>query len=77
MLVMPVILPKAKEALWITRNIPRFDIERVLQPFDERGMSAHPVTRALNRPSVEPIGAKAIQEYQYPELPPLLTSPVC
>lgn len=71
---MPVIISKEKEMLWLTRNLSRFEVAAVLKPYDDGGMSAHPVSRVINRLTVERLDARVIQEHYYPELPPLLTT---
>lgn len=50
---MPVIVDRADYATWLGRRSPRSDVAALMRPFDEQRMNRWPVSRRVNRATVD------------------------
>lgn len=50
---MPVILPAAAEAAWLDPTKDAGDVKDLLQPYSAADMTAYPVSKKVNIPSID------------------------
>ena len=62
---MPVILPRENELLWIDTGTPPGQVLNVLQPFDEREMQAHTISRLITSRGADKNRPEIIEPWKY------------
>ncbi len=68
---MPLILPRDAEAAWVDPDTPYKLVKDMIQPADEKGIRAHPVSRKLNYARQDRNTPEAVEPAKYSELPEL------
>jgi putative SOS response-associated peptidase YedK len=68
---MPLIIDRADEPRWVQPDLPHEDVRRLIKPFDDKKMTAYPVSNKINSPRNERNTPEAIRRVDYPELPPV------
>ena len=71
---MPVILFPGDEARWLSSELTRTEIDRVLVSYDAVQMQAHPVSRRIHASGVPRNRPETINPVLYPQLPPIQRS---
>ncbi len=64
---MPLILPSTTEKEWIRENARPGELRRLMLPFDETRMHAHPVSAAIGLPNASPSDGRLIEPVELPE----------
>ncbi len=65
---MPVILPRELERDWIDSDTDEDALSKIMVPFDEEAMTAHPVSRDLARRDFDTNVPESLERRSYPEL---------
>jgi len=68
---MPAILPKEDEKRWISQDITKEDAMEILQPFNEKEMEAHTISKLITARDQDPNVPSVIKPFQYKDLEPL------
>lgn len=65
---MPLILHPKDEAAWVDASLSEEQVKKLIRPFDETLMEAHPVTQRVNNARNERNVPESMSEVEYPEL---------
>lgn len=63
---MPVILPREFEKEWISKDISLHKANRLLIPFDEVFIHAHPVSHLVSRNQANPLDPELVKPFSHP-----------
>ena len=65
---MPVILGQEDEDNWLDPGLSREEIEHLMEPYDDGGMVAYPVSPIITDRSSKKNGPEIQKRHSYPEL---------
>lgn len=68
---MPLVIPAWKEAAWLDTGLGATALRKLIQPADDKALTAHTVSRELNYVRAERNTPRATAAVEYAELPPL------
>ena len=63
---MPVILKKEQETKWLQDGLTEEKIKTMLLPFDANQMTAHPISKTVNKHGVNTTDDSVLKEFEYP-----------
>jgi len=73
---MPVILRKEDAPNWLNENLDTDAIQSLLVPYNAEEMDAYAVPNTVNRLGYNITNSEVLKEYQYPDLPDLISNRV-
>ena len=65
---MPFILPDEKEKVWIEKDLPKEEMEKLMQLFDEKQMQAHTISKLITDRARDSNVPEVMEPFEYPEL---------